>query len=118
LGVAAEVVDDGAAGVGRTTRVSRPINFLFVGYDNAGENLAGLYSLIAICEANEVTAQTRAVGLKQVGGGLEAKDAKTGPAQRGRAENYVKTGIPRRLRLRRRSGLTRPRAPRSPRGMT
>jgi transposase len=27
---------------------------LFVGHDEAGENLAGLYSLIARCEANEV----------------------------------------------------------------
>jgi transposase len=29
-------------------------NFLFVGSDEAGENLAGLYSLIATCEANGV----------------------------------------------------------------
>jgi transposase len=29
-------------------------NFLFVGTDEAGENLAGLYSLIATCEANGV----------------------------------------------------------------
>jgi transposase len=29
-------------------------NFLFVGHDVAGENLAGLYSLIATCEANGV----------------------------------------------------------------
>jgi transposase len=29
-------------------------NFLTVGTDEAGENLAGLYSLIATCEANEV----------------------------------------------------------------
>jgi transposase len=29
-------------------------NFLFVGTDHAGENLAGLYSLIATCEANDV----------------------------------------------------------------
>ena len=29
-------------------------NFLFVGHDEAGENLALLYSLIATCEANEV----------------------------------------------------------------
>jgi transposase len=29
-------------------------NFLFVGSDGAGENLAGLYSLIATCEANGV----------------------------------------------------------------
>jgi transposase len=29
-------------------------NFLFVGHDDAGENLAGLYSLIATCEANQV----------------------------------------------------------------
>jgi hypothetical protein len=28
-------------------------NFLFVGTDHAGENLAGLYSLTATCEANE-----------------------------------------------------------------
>jgi transposase len=29
-------------------------NFLFVGTNEAGENLAGLYSLIATCEANGV----------------------------------------------------------------
>ena len=29
-------------------------NFLFVGHDAAGENLAGLYSLVATCEANGV----------------------------------------------------------------
>ncbi len=29
-------------------------NFLFVGHDDAGENLAGLYSLIATCEASQV----------------------------------------------------------------
>ncbi|MBE2251918.1 MAG: IS66 family transposase [Myxococcus sp.] len=29
-------------------------NFLFVGNDEAGENLAGLYSLVATCEANDV----------------------------------------------------------------
>jgi len=29
-------------------------NFLFIGTDEAGENLAGLYSLIATCEANGV----------------------------------------------------------------
>jgi transposase len=29
-------------------------NFHFVGHDEAGENLTGLYSLIATCEANEV----------------------------------------------------------------
>ena len=29
-------------------------NFLFVGHDRAGENLAGLYSLVATCEANGV----------------------------------------------------------------
>jgi transposase len=29
-------------------------NFLFVGHDDAGENLAGLYSLVATCEANGV----------------------------------------------------------------
>ncbi len=30
-------------------------NFLFVGHDEAGGNLAGLYSLIPTCEANGVT---------------------------------------------------------------
>ncbi len=29
-------------------------NFLFVGNDQGGRNLAGLYSLIATCEANDV----------------------------------------------------------------
>ena len=29
-------------------------NFLFVGNDDAGDNLAGLYSLVATCEANGV----------------------------------------------------------------
>jgi transposase len=29
-------------------------NFLFVGHEEAGENLAGLYSLVATCEANDV----------------------------------------------------------------
>lgn len=29
-------------------------NFLFVGHEGAGENLAGLYSLVATCEANDV----------------------------------------------------------------
>ena len=29
-------------------------NFLFVGHEEAGENIAGLYSLIATCEANDV----------------------------------------------------------------
>jgi len=29
-------------------------NFLFVGTDEAGENLAGLYSLIATCEVNGI----------------------------------------------------------------
>jgi len=29
-------------------------NFLFVGNDSAGENLAGLYSLVATCEANDI----------------------------------------------------------------
>jgi len=29
-------------------------NFLFVGNDQAGDNLAGLYSLVATCEANGV----------------------------------------------------------------
>jgi transposase len=37
----------------RVTALGRK-NFLFVGHDEAGENLAGLYSLIATCEANEV----------------------------------------------------------------
>jgi hypothetical protein len=35
----------------------RAMNFIldvYVGHDEAGENLAGLYSLIATCEANEV----------------------------------------------------------------
>jgi hypothetical protein len=35
-------------------------NFLFVGTDEAGENLAGLYSLIATCEANEATTSSSA----------------------------------------------------------
>ena len=41
----------------RERSVSQPWgrkNFLFVGHDEAGENLAGLYSLIATCEANAV----------------------------------------------------------------
>ncbi|QDE72459.1 transposase [Myxococcus xanthus] len=29
-------------------------NFLFVGHEAAGENLAGLYALVATCEANQV----------------------------------------------------------------
>jgi transposase len=29
-------------------------NFLFVGHDEAGDNRAGLYSLVATCEANGV----------------------------------------------------------------
>jgi len=29
-------------------------NFLFVGHEAAGENLAGLYALVATCEANDV----------------------------------------------------------------
>lgn len=29
-------------------------NFLFVGHEDAGENIAGLYSLVATCEANGV----------------------------------------------------------------
>ena len=29
-------------------------NYLFVGNDEAGENLAGLYSLLATCEANGI----------------------------------------------------------------
>jgi len=34
--------------------ISRSGDFLFVGNDNAGCNLAGLYSLVATCEANSV----------------------------------------------------------------
>lgn|GEM_PF-3325683 len=34
--------------------ISRSDDFLFVGNDNAGHNLAGLYSLVATCEANGV----------------------------------------------------------------
>jgi hypothetical protein len=30
-------------------------NFLFVGHEAAGENLAGRYTLVAMCEANDVT---------------------------------------------------------------
>ena len=33
-------------------------NFLFVGHDEAGEHLAGLYALVATCEANGVNPQT------------------------------------------------------------
>jgi transposase len=29
-------------------------NFLFVGHEDAGENLAGLYSLVMSCEANQI----------------------------------------------------------------
>jgi transposase len=29
-------------------------NFLFVGNEDAGDNIAGLYSLVATCEANDV----------------------------------------------------------------
>jgi hypothetical protein len=29
-------------------------SFLFVGHEAAGENLAGLYALVATCEANDV----------------------------------------------------------------
>ena len=29
-------------------------NFLFVGSDESGENIAGLYSLVATCEANDI----------------------------------------------------------------
>jgi len=29
-------------------------NFLFVGNEDAGDNIAGLYSLVATCEANNV----------------------------------------------------------------
>jgi transposase len=29
-------------------------SYFFVGHDKAGENLSGLYSLIATCEANQV----------------------------------------------------------------
>jgi transposase len=40
----------------RALRVAalRRKNFLFVATDHAGENLTGLYSLIATCEANDV----------------------------------------------------------------
>lgn len=37
----------------RTAAVGRK-NFLFVGHDEAGRNLAGLYSLVATCVANEL----------------------------------------------------------------
>ena len=37
----------------RTAAVGRK-NFLFVGHDEAGRNLAGLYSLVATCLANEI----------------------------------------------------------------
>jgi transposase len=37
----------------RTAALGRR-NFLFVGNDTAGEHLAGLYSLIATCEANGI----------------------------------------------------------------
>ncbi len=33
-------------------------NFLFVGTDEAGENLAGLYSLVATCEVNGINPVT------------------------------------------------------------
>nr|BDT35627.1 hypothetical protein MFMH1_52960 [Myxococcus sp. MH1] len=33
-------------------------NFLFVGHEAAGENLAGLYALVATCEANGVNPET------------------------------------------------------------
>jgi hypothetical protein len=36
-------------------------NFLFVGHDEAGENLAGLYSLIATCEANDMEAASSGI---------------------------------------------------------
>jgi transposase len=29
-------------------------NFLFVGHEDAGDNIVGLYSLVATCEANDV----------------------------------------------------------------
>ncbi|ATB48422.1 hypothetical protein MYMAC_004049 [Corallococcus macrosporus DSM 14697] len=29
-------------------------NFLFVGHEAAGENLAGIYALVATCEANQI----------------------------------------------------------------
>jgi transposase len=37
----------------RTVALGRK-NFLFVGHEEAGENIAGLYSLVATCEANSV----------------------------------------------------------------
>jgi transposase len=33
-------------------------NFLFVGHETAGENLAGLYALVATCEANGINPET------------------------------------------------------------
>ena len=41
----------------RTAAVGRK-NFLFVGHDEAGRNLAGLYSLVATCVANELNPET------------------------------------------------------------
>lgn len=41
----------------RTAAVGRK-NFLFVGHDEAGGNLAGLYSLVATCLANEMNPET------------------------------------------------------------
>jgi transposase len=41
----------------RTAAVGRK-NFLFVGHDEAGRNLAGLYSLVATCLANDVNPET------------------------------------------------------------
>lgn len=40
----------------RTAALGRK-NYLFVGHDEAGENIAGLYSLVATCEANGVDPQ-------------------------------------------------------------
>ncbi|ATB47177.1 hypothetical protein MYMAC_002785 [Corallococcus macrosporus DSM 14697] len=37
----------------RPTALGRK-NFLFVGHEAAGENLAGLYALVATCEANQI----------------------------------------------------------------
>jgi transposase len=47
--------NDPVAGAGAARPCGRSgKNFLFVGSDEAGENLAGLYSLIVTCEVNGV----------------------------------------------------------------
>ncbi|HWV38440.1 MAG TPA: IS66 family transposase [Vulgatibacter sp.] len=45
--------NNAAEGALRVAALGRK-NFLFVGHDTAGENLAGLYSLVATCEANGI----------------------------------------------------------------